>query len=153
MNTSVNNIYRKRYYNSSSRISVQTNFRFNHISQNNIEKILLINSFSTLKRNWDSYDANPTSKNAITKAISFVLWVSEFDQEVFFTAPSPDGNVVVELKNYDAILEFEFSLDSSDSICATYKGELVTEAELNDTTKIAYLKWLICPNGECPPNL
>ena len=153
MNTSVYNLYRQSYYNSSAINSVPTNFRFNHVSQNNIEKILLINSFSTLKKNWDSYDANQPSKKAIIKAISFILWVSEFDQEIFFTAPSQDGNIIVELKNYDAILEFEFSSDSCDSICATYNGDFVTEAELNETTKISYLKWLICPNGECPPNL
>ena len=129
------------------------NFRFNHVSSNNLEKILLINSFSTLKRNWDSYDANEPSKQAIIKANSFILWISEFNQEVFFTAPSPDGSIIVELKNHNAILEFEFTHDSNDSICATQDGELVTEAELNDITKVSYLKWLICPNGECPPNL
>jgi len=153
MNTSVASLYKINYYNSSSRRSVPTNFRFNHVSSNNYEKILLINSFSTLKRNWDSYDANVPSKQAITKAISFILWISEFNQEVFFTAPSPDGNIIVELKNNDANLEFEFASNSNDSVCAAQNGEFVTEAALNDTTKVSYLKWLICPNGECPPNL
>jgi len=153
MNTSVANLNKKSYYNSSSWSKVSTNFRFNNVSSNNLEKILLINSFSTLKRNWDSYDAAEPSKQAIVKATSFILWISEFNQEVFFTAPSPDGSIIVELKNHDSILEFEFAHGSNDSICATQNGEFVTEAELNDTTKISYLKWLICPNGECPPNL
>ena len=153
MNTSVSNIYETGYYNSSSVNSSETNFRFNHVSENNLKHIRLINSFSALDRNWDSYDASVPSQTAITKAISFVVWISSLGQEVFFTAPSPDGNIIVELKNLDSILEFEFSDGSNDSICALQNGETVVEAELNDTTKISYLKWLICPNGKCPPSL
>jgi len=153
MNTSVVNLYNKEYYNSSLSAGTSPNFRFNHVSDNNLEAIQLIKSFATLKLNWDSYGAEKPNQIAITKAVSFIVWISEFNQDVFFAAPSPDGNIVVELKQHYANLEFEFCSNAEDSVCAFHSQEFMNEAELNDTTKVSYLKWLVCPDGKCPPKL
>ena len=110
-------------------------------------------SYSTLQNNWDSYNGLKTSSIAIQKAISFVLWLSEYQIDVFYVAPSPDGDVLVEIKKGNVNLEFEFTADNKDNICATEDAELVQSAQLNETTLRSYIKWLICPNGECPPNL
>lgn len=153
MNTSVNNINYHEFYNSSLRSVAKTNFRFNHVSNSNIKAIQLIKSFSSLNENWDSYGAAKPDSIAIIKAISFILWISDFNQDIYFTAPSPDGNILVELKHFEANLEFEFSSGPEDTITAFYNKEFVNEAYLNDTTKIAYIKWLICPDGKCLPSL
>lgn len=153
INTSVGNIYIDEYYNASRIDSLSTNFVYNNISKSNINAINLIKSYSTLPSNWDSYNAIPPSNKAIQKAITFILWLSEYNINVFFVAPSPNGEILVELKNGDSNLEFEFSDELDDSVCASHNEEFFSEAILNDTTQISYIKWLICPNGNCPPNL
>ena len=122
-------------------------------SNANIQAIYTIKSYSELKNNWDSYNGLRTSPIAIQKAISFILWLSEYQIDVFYVAPSPDGDVLVEIKEGNANLEFEFTADNHDNICASEEAEFVQSAQLNETTLRSYIKWLICPNGECPPNL
>lgn len=153
MNTSVNNIYSEFYYNTSSIDSPNPNFSYNNISARNINAIDLIKSYASLLSNWDSYNATPPSKQAIQKAITFILWLSEYNIDVFFVAPTPNGEILVEIKEGNSNIEFEFSSNSEDSICASHEGDFMAEDVLNDTTQISYLKWLICPNGNCPPNL
>ncbi|QQS28036.1 MAG: hypothetical protein IPM47_14305 [Sphingobacteriales bacterium] len=113
----------------------------------------MIKSYSSLQLNWDTYNAVPPSKQAIQKAITFILWLSEYNIDVFFVAPTPNGEILVEIKEGNANVEIEFSSNSEDSICASQKGDFIAEDILNNTTQISYLKWLICPNGNCPPNL
>jgi hypothetical protein len=153
MNTSVDNIYSEFYYNTSSNDFPNTNFSYNNISESNINAINLIKSYSSLRSNWDSYNAIPPSNQAIQKAITFILWLSDYNIDVFFVAPTPNGEILVEIKEGNSNIEFEFSSDSEDSICATHEGDFIAEDVLNDTTQISYLKWLIYPDGNCPPNL
>lgn len=153
MNTSVNNIYSETYYNTSSIEFSSTNFTYNNISDVNINAINLIKSYASLPNNWDSYNAISPSNQAIQKAITFILWLSEYNVDVFFVAPSPNGEIIVEIKEGNSNLEFEFSSDSNDNICASHQGDFVAENILNETTQISYIKWLICLDGNCPPNL
>lgn len=153
MNTSVDNIYTETYFNTSSVDVSSTNFTYNHISDSNINAINLIKSYAGLRDNWDSYNAIPPSYQAIQKAITFILWLSEYNIDVFFVAPSPNGEILVKIKEGDANLEFEFSNDSNDTVCASHYGDFMAEHILNETTQTSYIKWLICPDGNCPPNL
>lgn len=153
INTSVSNIQEDFSYNSSRGNAAAINFHYNNISEQNVNAINLIKSYSNLPINWDSYGAVSPSKIAIQKAISFILWLSEYSINVFFVAPSPNGEILVEIKEGNANLEFEFSNDIEDIICASFNGDFVSEATLNETTQISYIKWLICPDGNCPPNL
>ncbi|MFM2395019.1 MAG: hypothetical protein RLZZ546_3002 [Bacteroidota bacterium] len=133
--------------------SANTFFQNEHkiLSENNKRQIALINSFSTLPQNWDSYDANVPSNKAISKSVAFVKYLSDKNIEVYFTAPTPDGDIVVEIRKNLAQLEFVFSqIDTEDKVIASYDGDFSSEAKINDTTNYAYLKWLICPNGDCP---
>lgn len=122
-----------------------------NLSDNNRRQIGFIRSFSSLEDNWDTYGAYKPSNKAITKAIVFAKYLSDKRIEIFFTAPTPDGDIIIELQNKGANLEFLFSsIDEEDKVIASYNNEYHCEAAINDTTKNAYLKWLICPNGSCP---
>lgn len=123
---------------------------FGDVSENNIGHIKTIQSFTLLNKNWDSYNAEKPSFEAILKAISFSLWLSQRSVEIFFTAPIADGDILVELKNENANIEFVFSKNNSDKVLAWCDGDLMQEAPLNETTQNSYLKWLICPDGNCP---
>lgn len=120
------------------------------LSENNLNQIKTIRSFLLLKENWDSYNAEKPSPEAIIKAISFSLWLSQRDIEIFFTAPIADGDILVEIKNGNGNVEFVFSVNAEDKILAWCDGDLKAEEQINDTTRDAYLKWLICPDGNCP---
>ena len=153
MNTSINNIFNENFYNTSSIELASTNLDYHpNISQINLNAINLIKSYESLQENWDSYGAETPSVIAMQKAVTFILWLSKYNIDAFFVAPSPNGNIVVEIKQNNANVEFEFTQDSDDNICASQNENFISEAILNDTTKISYIKWLICPNGDCPPS-
>tara|TARA_R110002074_G_C12350355_1_gene649573 strand:- start:427 stop:894 length:468 start_codon:yes stop_codon:yes gene_type:complete len=155
MNTSVANIHTDYYFNTSSfsnKSFVNTKI-VNFISESNKRAIETLKSYAALDNNWDGYEALKPSNISIKKAISFILTLQEYNIDVYFVAPTPDGDILVETKSFDANLEFEFSSNSPDIIIASQDGELKSETELNDTTLVSYLRWLICPNGDCPPNL
>lgn len=122
---------------------------YRNISANNLNQIKSIQSFTLLNSNWDSYNAEKPSYEAVTKAISFSLWLSERNIEIFFVAPTPNGDILIEIKDSTSSVEFMFCNDT-DKVLAWCDGELMSEAALNDTTVNSYLKWLICPNGTCP---
>lgn len=153
INTSVHNIYTEIYFNTSSYDKADTNISYAHISDSNLKAINLIKSFASLEENWDTYHALAPDSNAIHKAISFILWLSEYNIDVFFVAPSPNGEIVVEIKKGNANVEFEFSNDSEDYVYAIHEGKIIADDLLNETTQFAYIKWLICPDGDCPPDL
>lgn len=123
---------------------------YRNISINNLNRIKSIQSFGLLNKNWDSYNAEQPSYEAITKAITFSLWLSECNVEIFFVAPTPNGDILIEIKGSNASIEFIFSNIDADKVLAWCDGELMSEAILNDTTRNSYIKWLICPNGSCP---
>ena len=120
------------------------------ISENNRKHIFTLKSFLNLQSNWDSYNSNKPSFIALTKSLSFVQRLSERGIEVFFVAPTSDGDIIIEIKNETANLEFIFSEEVDDKIIASCNGIFNSEAVLNETTYYAYLKWLICPHGNCP---
>ncbi|MBK6565099.1 MAG: hypothetical protein IPL63_00185 [Saprospiraceae bacterium] len=137
--------------------NIDLNYSNSSIQQNsspfdvNHGKISLIKSFGNLDDNWNSYGANKPTAKAIVKAVNFAKYLSDRCLEIFFTAPTPDGDILIELKNGGASLEFIFSsIDEEDKIIGSFDSDEYCEAKINDTTKQAYLKWLICPDGDCP---
>lgn len=142
MNTSVNHISQNipfdDYNFSSSYCKPRT-----ELSKNNLSHIYSILSYSNLAENWDSYGANPPDQSAIVKAVNFILnQLNPLNIEVFFTAPTADGDIVIELKNDNSIIEFVFSATIHDKIICSHNGDLHADENLNETTFFSYLKWL-----------
>jgi len=108
-----------------------------------------LNSFLQLPENWDSYNAAKPSKIAVENAIQFIVRLTQRQQFPFYTAPSPDGDILVELKNDDVILKFIFGEDGINRIVGLVGNEEKFEKELNETNEYCSLKWLYCPDGDC----
>lgn len=141
MNTSVDNIS----FNIPSDVPASSSFYSGGIplSQNNVGHIYSIMAFGNLPANWDSYGANKINGAAIVKAINFIYTdLGKREEEVFFTAPTADGDILVELKKDNSNLEFIFSGETSDMIIASCSGDHHAEQVLNETTVNAYLTWL-----------
>ena len=112
------------------------------ISSNNLNHIFAVKSFENLPKNWDSYNANKPSSIAVIKAIDFIIFTSDRKLDVFFSAPTPDGDILIEFKNNTANLELIFSSSTDDKIIASNNNNFSSEAHLNETTFTSYLKWL-----------
>ncbi|HRP37829.1 MAG TPA: hypothetical protein PLS50_08550, partial [Candidatus Dojkabacteria bacterium] len=60
--------------------------------------------------NWDSYGAKKPNSVALVKAVNYIVEkLAPLNLEVFFTTPTTDGDIVVELKNNSSSLEIIFS--------------------------------------------
>lgn len=113
------------------------------LSNNNLSQLFTINSFKFLPPNWDSYGAKKPYSVALVKAVNYIVEkLAPLNLEVFFTTPTTDGDIVVELKNNSSSLEIIFSGEVVDKIVCSCNGELYAEQDLNETTFAAYLKWL-----------
>lgn len=139
MNTSVDDFY----CNISENLSNGTYPGPSDLSPNNASHIYTLFAYENLMQNWDSYGAKTPNKAAISKAINFILFrLNARGIEVFFTAPTADGDIVVEMKHNNSNIELLFSGEVEDKIIASCSGELHAEGILNETTFHSYLKWL-----------
>ncbi len=113
------------------------------LSRNNRKHTDSILEYGNLEKGWDSYGANRPSSVAIAKATSFIAEkLASRGLEVFYTVPTPDGDVLVELKAEGRNLEFIFSETDDNKIIASSNGELCKEDTLNDATFHSCLNWL-----------
>ncbi len=78
--------------------------------------------FKNLTDNWDSYEAEKPSENAIVNTVSFIRTIDAHEIPVYFSAPGPNGEIVVELRkrNYEA--EIYFNADNSNEVLI-YEGD------------------------------
>lgn len=98
------------------------------LSLNALKAISKVKSFLNLPSNWDSYNAAAPSPDAIEQAISFIKQLDRFGISVYFTAPGPNGEIVVELKNEEKSAEVYFYPDAP-SDYALFIGEQCEEEE------------------------
>lgn len=106
-------------------------------------------SFLQLPENWDSYGATKPSKLAVENAIDFIVHLAQRQQTPFFIAPSPNGDILVELKANEVILEFIFGEDGTNRIIGLVDNHEMFQKEFNETNENCSLKWLYCPDGDC----
>jgi hypothetical protein len=143
MNTSVDNFTVNIL---SGDLSQATSTMFNtdiELSKNNFSQLLSINSFLALNDNWDSYGAKKPNAVAMLKAVNFIVSeINPLKHEVFFTVPTADGDILVEIKNNKCNIELIFSGEVADKIICSCNGDLHAEGTLNETTFNAYIKWL-----------
>ncbi|MBW7940927.1 MAG: hypothetical protein H3C64_00665 [Candidatus Kuenenia stuttgartiensis] len=78
--------------------------------------------FRNFADNWDSYGAEKPSESAIVNALSFIRVIDAHGIPVYFVAPGPNVEIVVELRkgNYEA--EVYFNADNSNEVLI-YEGD------------------------------
>ncbi|MGA2408514.1 MAG: hypothetical protein ABSF81_17450 [Bacteroidales bacterium] len=103
-------------------------------SRNFIGRIL---SFKDLPENWDGYGAAKANKNAVSNAIDFIHKIAVYDNPIYFVAPGPNGEILIELKNEERSVEIYFSDDESDEVILIGNGKTVFEGSVSkDFNKI-----------------
>ena len=108
----------------------------------NTQQIQKLKSFLNLKENWDSYSAAPAIEHCVQSAIDFIKRFDEKYQEVYFVAPGPNGEVLVELKNSERSVEVIFDENIIEYI--KYEGNDATEDIYNgmDDIDSQLISWL-----------
>ncbi|MCX6136373.1 MAG: hypothetical protein NTV54_02630 [Ignavibacteriales bacterium] len=77
-----------------------------------IDAIGKLKSFSRLQENWDGYGALPPQQDTIEQAISFVKALDRGGEPVYFAAPGPNGEILVELKKGNRTVEVTIEEDN-----------------------------------------
>ncbi|MER3525228.1 MAG: hypothetical protein C4326_14580 [Ignavibacteria bacterium] len=91
-----------------------------------------IKSFSRLRENWDSYGAQQLSNVAIQNAFAFVAMADRLRLPLFFTAPGPDGEILVELQSSNKSIEITFEPDGTAFYAKFIGVDCVEEGTLED---------------------
>jgi hypothetical protein len=89
-----------------------------------------INQFKTLKENWDSYGALPTSLNAINGAINFVRMADRNLLPFYFTAPGPNGELVIEFRRGHKEAAAYFNPDSTTELILSENNQTILEGSV-----------------------
>jgi hypothetical protein len=99
-----------------------------------------LTAFKSLGENWDSYNAACPSETAIREAEKMVYRLDREGMPFFFTAPGPNGEIVLELKQCHTSMEIFFYADAaSDFILSDHDQILeegLTEPNLQKTIQI-----------------
>jgi hypothetical protein len=80
---------------------------------------------ASLTANWDSYGAFPLSQHVITRVRDFVDTLIEQGVPLPHVAPSSSGAIVVEWRDGERVVEFEFDPSGDDSVSLDWDGESV----------------------------
>jgi hypothetical protein len=119
-----------------------TLFLERELSEEAIDTIVKLKSFLRLQDNWDSYGAAAPQKDIIEQAISFVKSLDQRGQEVFFTAPGPNGEILVEVTQGEKTIETTISEDGGKSYASFHRTQCVEEGNLSDLRLPLLLQWL-----------
>ena len=97
-----------------------------------IPVISKIKSFEHLKPNWDSYGAIPPSGDTVEKAVAFIRRADSNLLPVYFVAPGPNGEIVVEFRNGNREASVYFNPDGSDDVILSEGNEVLSEGTLDE---------------------
>lgn len=86
-----------------------------------------LEEFKSLRDNWDSYNAACPSKTAIRQAEKMVRRLDREGMPFFFTAPGPNGEVVLELKRLHKAVEIYFYADAPSDFILFDNDQIVEE--------------------------
>ena len=111
------------------------------ISENASRMIQKLQSFRQLKENWDSYGAAKPSVNAINRAISLVKTLDLANQPVYFVAPGPNGEIVVEFREGEYSIEITVDDEGKEEYVTLRNGILLSEPATFDSLPVL-VRWL-----------
>lgn len=111
------------------------------ISYSNRLEIQKVRSFSDLEKDWDSYGAEVISDQVIVKAVGLIHEIDKLDEEVYFTSPGPNGEVMIQLKKNDR--EVEFILYPNKMKYVTFQdGEFKNQGDFQTEIISELIEWL-----------
>ena len=68
------------------------------LSLTNKLEIQKIRTFKDLDENWDSYEAQRICQQVIDRSIEIIIKIDLFNENIYFTSPGPNGEIMIQLK-------------------------------------------------------
>lgn len=114
---------------------------YDFISPVNRLEIQKVRSFADLEQNWDSYDAQKISTDAIAKSVDLIKEIDKLDEEIYFSSPGPNGEVMIQLKKAEK--EVEIIQYANKSKYVTFgKGEFEKQGDFTLEILPEIIEWL-----------
>lgn len=111
------------YMIASGSIRIQTQQYMPELSSKAKATLHRLYSFKQLKVNWDGDGALVPNEGVIKNAANFLFLLDEYDLPIYFTAPGPNGEIVLEYKNGQNSAEVFFETDNFSEMLL-YKGDV-----------------------------
>lgn len=96
------------YSMTSTSIRIQAQQYIPELSLRAKEVLIKLSGFRLLKNNWDGEGAIAPDKEVINMATRFLSLADGSDLPIYFTAPGPNGEIVLEYKNGENMAEVFF---------------------------------------------
>lgn len=99
------------------------------------EMVAKLKGFLILKDNWDTYGAMPISNETVDNAITFVKKADKNLLPLFFTAPGPNGELVIELRRGNREAAVYFNSEGKNELLFSENNKIVFEGILDNNYK------------------
>lgn len=108
-----------------------------HSSLTDSAKLMVskIHSYKNLEVNWDSYGAIPPSSANIERAISFVKRADKNLLPFYFSAPGPNGELVLEFRQGDKEAAAYFNPDGTTELILNEGDNIILEGTVEGNYK------------------
>jgi hypothetical protein len=97
--------------------------------------ITKLESFKSLEPNWDSYGAQPPSSKIVETAITFVKKADKNELPLYFVAPGPNGELVIEFRKGNKEASAYINPDGSTELILNEGNNYVLEGTLEANYK------------------
>ena len=109
----------------------------------NLKMFKLLKDFEQLENNWDGDGALAIPKTVISKAESIIIFLDTMGLKVFHTAPGPNGEIMIDLRNRENTKSLELIIYSTRNIAVKFPSDGKPEQHLFDILDLPhFLNWL-----------
>lgn len=109
----------------------------------NMRILSLLKSYRKLSNNWDFDDALAPSDTVITKSESIALMLQKIGQKIYHTAPGPNGEIMLDLRDIDHLKSIEIIVyDNKINLVYIPETSLPTQENFSFSKLKDYLIWL-----------
>lgn len=103
----------------------------------------LLNEYSTLPDNWDEDGAKAPDRNALKSANALTMLLSKHGQPIFHTAPGPNGEIMLDIRNKNKIRSIEIILYGERSVAVLFSEDGTASQQIFNTEYLGeMLQWL-----------
>ena len=113
------------------------------ISLNNKLQIQRVKDLAKLDSNWDGDNSLKINEVSIKNAISLIESLNDLSCEVYFTAPGPNSDILIQLKNNYKEIEFILYPNKSKFVLFS-NNSLVEQGNLSFGELPNLINWLNC---------
>jgi len=106
-------------------IRLQTQQVFPDLSPRAKEVLFKVYSFVRLSNNWDNNNSIAPNQTTVDATATFLKESDEYDLPIYFTAPGPNGEIVLEYKSGSLEAEVFFENDGSTEMILYIDGQQV----------------------------